>query len=39
MVAAARQHGAGRMALSDPVGGKLSYRRMLMGARILGRTE
>lgn len=37
MVAAARQHGAGRLAVSDPVGGKLSYRRMLMGARILGR--
>lgn len=37
MVGAARQHGAGRRAVSDPVGGKLSYRRMLMGARILGR--
>lgn len=36
IVAAARQNGAGRVAVSDPVVGKLSYRRMLMGARILG---
>ncbi|WP_370677541.1 acyl-[ACP]--phospholipid O-acyltransferase [Pleomorphomonas sp. PLEO] len=37
IVAAGRQNGAGRVAVSDPVVGKLSYRRLLMGARILGR--
>jgi len=37
IVAAGRQHGVGRVAVSDPVGGKLSYRRLMMAARILGR--
>jgi acyl-[acyl-carrier-protein]-phospholipid O-acyltransferase/long-chain-fatty-acid--[acyl-carrier-protein] ligase len=35
-VAAARANGLGRTAVSDP-NGELSYRRLLLGARILGR--
>ncbi len=33
---AAREHGAGRVALQDPIGGKLTYRKLLIGARALG---
>ncbi|WP_237155595.1 acyl-[ACP]--phospholipid O-acyltransferase [Oryzibacter oryziterrae] len=34
--AAARQHGPSRQALADPVAGPLSYKRLMMGARIIG---
>jgi acyl-[acyl-carrier-protein]-phospholipid O-acyltransferase / long-chain-fatty-acid--[acyl-carrier-protein] ligase len=37
VVEAAEVHGAGRVAVEDPVAGALSYRRMLAGARGLGR--
>jgi acyl-[acyl-carrier-protein]-phospholipid O-acyltransferase/long-chain-fatty-acid--[acyl-carrier-protein] ligase len=37
VVEAAEIHGAGRTAVEDPVTGELSYRRMLAGARVLGR--
>jgi acyl-[acyl-carrier-protein]-phospholipid O-acyltransferase/long-chain-fatty-acid--[acyl-carrier-protein] ligase len=36
LIEAAQLHGLGRVAVEDPVGGTLSYRRLLMGARILG---
>ncbi|BDV38709.1 acyl-[ACP]--phospholipid O-acyltransferase [Methylocystis bryophila] len=35
-VAALRHHGASRIALEDPVSGKLSYRKLLTAARALG---
>jgi acyl-[acyl-carrier-protein]-phospholipid O-acyltransferase/long-chain-fatty-acid--[acyl-carrier-protein] ligase len=35
VVDAAREHGYARVALQDPVGGKLSYRKLLIGARVL----
>ena len=35
-VEAARHHGASRVALEDPVTGKLSYRKLLTAARALG---
>ena len=34
-VDAAREHGYARIALQDPVGGTLSYRKLLIGARVL----
>jgi len=34
-VDAAREHGYARVALQDPVSGKLSYRKLLIGARAL----
>jgi acyl-[acyl-carrier-protein]-phospholipid O-acyltransferase/long-chain-fatty-acid--[acyl-carrier-protein] ligase len=36
VVEAAKKQGAGRTAIEDPLTGKLSYRRLLMGAAILG---
>ena len=36
LIEAARIHGMGRVAVEDPVAGTLSYRKLLMGARILG---
>ncbi len=33
---AAKEHGYSRVALEDPVAGKLSYRKLLIGARVLG---
>jgi acyl-[acyl-carrier-protein]-phospholipid O-acyltransferase/long-chain-fatty-acid--[acyl-carrier-protein] ligase len=36
LVEAAEIHGMGRVAVEDPLAGTLSYRRLLMGARILG---
>src|SRR6478609_5600984 len=33
---AAETHGRGRIAIEDPVSGSLSYKRMLVGAAILG---
>lgn len=36
VVAAAHEHGVGRVALEDPMG-TLTYKRLLIGARILGR--
>jgi acyl-[acyl-carrier-protein]-phospholipid O-acyltransferase/long-chain-fatty-acid--[acyl-carrier-protein] ligase len=37
VIEAAEVHGPGRVAVDDPVGGPLSYRRMLAGARVIGR--
>jgi acyl-[acyl-carrier-protein]-phospholipid O-acyltransferase/long-chain-fatty-acid--[acyl-carrier-protein] ligase len=36
VVQAAEHEGPGRVAVEDPVTGKLSYRRLLVGARVLG---
>src|SRR5207244_11965413 len=36
LIEAAQIHGMGRVAVEDPVSGALSYRKLLMGARILG---
>jgi acyl-[acyl-carrier-protein]-phospholipid O-acyltransferase/long-chain-fatty-acid--[acyl-carrier-protein] ligase len=36
LIEAAEIHGMGRVAVEDPIAGALSYRRLLMGARILG---
>jgi len=36
IVEAARTHGLSRIAVEDPIGGKLSYRKLLVGARALG---
>ncbi len=36
VVEAAEREGGARVAVEDPVSGKLSYRRLLMGARVLG---
>ena len=36
LIEAAEVHGMGRVAVEDPVAGTLSYRKLLMGARILG---
>ena len=36
LIEAAEIHGMGRVAVEDPVTGTLSYRKLLMGARILG---
>ena len=37
VIAAAAQHGGGRIALEDPVAGGLTYKRLLAGAAVLGR--
>src|SRR5207344_2327142 len=37
LIEAAEDHGLGRIAVEDPVTGALSYRKLLMGAAILGR--
>jgi acyl-[acyl-carrier-protein]-phospholipid O-acyltransferase/long-chain-fatty-acid--[acyl-carrier-protein] ligase len=37
LLEAAHVHGMGRVAVEDPVTGSLSYRRLLLGAAILGR--
>jgi acyl-[acyl-carrier-protein]-phospholipid O-acyltransferase/long-chain-fatty-acid--[acyl-carrier-protein] ligase len=36
LIEAAMLHGRGRVAVEDPIGGTLTYRKLLMGARILG---
>jgi acyl-[acyl-carrier-protein]-phospholipid O-acyltransferase/long-chain-fatty-acid--[acyl-carrier-protein] ligase len=36
VVEAAQKHGAGRIAVEDPVTGSLNYKRLLIGARVLG---
>ena len=36
LIEAAEIHGMGRVAVEDPIAGELSYRKLLMGARILG---
>jgi acyl-[acyl-carrier-protein]-phospholipid O-acyltransferase/long-chain-fatty-acid--[acyl-carrier-protein] ligase len=36
LIEAAEIHGISRVAVEDPVGGALRYRRLLMGTRILG---
>ena len=36
-VEAARHHRKGRVAVEDPVSGKLTYRRLILGAGVLGR--
>jgi acyl-[acyl-carrier-protein]-phospholipid O-acyltransferase/long-chain-fatty-acid--[acyl-carrier-protein] ligase len=36
LVEAATIHGMGRIAVEDPVSGALSYRKLLVGARVLG---
>jgi acyl-[acyl-carrier-protein]-phospholipid O-acyltransferase/long-chain-fatty-acid--[acyl-carrier-protein] ligase len=36
IAAAARKHGMGRIALEDPTSPALSYRKLLIGARLLG---
>mgnify|MGYP003344757782 CR=1 FL=1 len=36
LLEAAKIHGAGRIAVEDPVAGALSYRKLLLGMRILG---
>jgi len=36
LLQAAEEHGRGRIAVEDPVTGALSYRKLLMGAAILG---
>ena len=36
LIEAAEIHGLGRVAVEDPIAGALSYRKLLMGARILG---
>ncbi len=35
-VAAGEKHGLSRVALEDPLSGKLTYRKILIGARVLG---
>ena len=37
VAAAAARHGKGRTAVEDPLSGRLSYRRLLAGADVLGR--
>jgi acyl-[acyl-carrier-protein]-phospholipid O-acyltransferase/long-chain-fatty-acid--[acyl-carrier-protein] ligase len=37
VIEAAQVHGAGRVAVEDPVSGSLTYRRLLAGARVLGK--
>src|SRR5206468_4786863 len=36
LIEAAEIHGMGRVAVEDPIAGTLSYRKLLMGVRILG---
>jgi len=37
VIAAAADHGGGRVAVEDPLSGSLSYKRLLAGANVLGR--
>ncbi len=37
VVEAAQTHGANRIAVEDPITGSLSYKKLLVGARVLGR--
>jgi len=37
VIEAAIDHGRGRVAVEDPTGGSLSYKRLLLGAAVLGR--
>jgi acyl-[acyl-carrier-protein]-phospholipid O-acyltransferase/long-chain-fatty-acid--[acyl-carrier-protein] ligase len=37
VIAAAVRHGFGRVAVEDPISGPLTYRRVLVGAAVLGR--
>jgi acyl-[acyl-carrier-protein]-phospholipid O-acyltransferase / long-chain-fatty-acid--[acyl-carrier-protein] ligase len=37
VVAAANQHGLKRVAVEDPIAGALTYKRLLLGARVLGK--
>jgi acyl-[acyl-carrier-protein]-phospholipid O-acyltransferase / long-chain-fatty-acid--[acyl-carrier-protein] ligase len=37
VIEAAREHGRGRVAVADPIAGPLSYRKLLLGAAVLGR--
>ncbi len=37
VVAASHEHGAGRVALEDPIAGTLTYKRLLVGAHVVGR--
>ncbi len=37
VIAAAQRYGAGRVAIEDPLAGPLSYRKLLLGAAVLGR--
>ena len=37
LIEAAQRHGPGTIALEDPVAGRLSYRKLLLGTAILGR--
>ncbi|HVY18724.1 MAG TPA: acyl-[ACP]--phospholipid O-acyltransferase [Bauldia sp.] len=37
LIAAARRHGSDHIVLEDPVSGFLSYKKMLIGASVLGR--
>ncbi|NVO17068.1 MAG: acyl-[ACP]--phospholipid O-acyltransferase [Rhodoplanes sp.] len=37
MIEAAEAHGPNRVAVEDPVSGELTYRKMLIGAAVLGR--
>ncbi len=37
VIESAQVHGPGRMAVEDPVSGALSYRKLLLGAAVLGR--
>src|ERR1700692_4283919 len=36
LLQAAEDHGRGRIAVEDPVSGALSYRKLLLGAAVLG---
>jgi len=36
VVNAAEKHGASRLAVEDPIAGALTYKRLLIGARVLG---
>ena len=37
IIASAKQYGAGRTAVEDPLAGALSYRKLLLGVAVLGR--
>jgi acyl-[acyl-carrier-protein]-phospholipid O-acyltransferase / long-chain-fatty-acid--[acyl-carrier-protein] ligase len=37
LIASAKEYGAGRTAVDDPLAGALSYRQLLLGAAVLGR--
>ncbi|MBV9629743.1 MAG: AMP-binding protein, partial [Xanthobacteraceae bacterium] len=37
LIASAKQYGAGRTAVEDPLAGALSYRKLLLGVAVLGR--